>query len=242
MQASPPFSLTVRRRVFWIAAVLLAVAVGTAAFAMRGDIRDAAARLVAVLQAAGPLVFFAGMAVLPAVGFPLLPFSLVAGPVFGPILGVPAVIVCAVAAVLANVALSYALAARWLRPLILRLFERLGYRLPPLPEGSAWQVVWLVRLMPGLPFWTQSYLLGLMRLPLLPYLVVSTLLPAGYISGTIIFGDALFKGHMKHALLGAAAIGLCGATVHLLRKRRATAETERGGAAAPCAECRRSDD
>ena len=195
----------------------------------RGDLREAAGRMVAWLQAAGPLVFFGGMAVLPVVGFPMLPFALAAGPVFGPVLGVPAVIACAVAAVLVNVTLSYALAARWLRPPILRLLERLGYPLPPLPTGSDWQIVWLVRLMPGLPFWTQSYLLGLMRLPLVPYLVVSTLLPAGYISGTIVFGDALFKGHMKHALLGAAAVGLCGAAVHLWRKRCAAA----GAADAP---------
>lgn len=201
--------------------MLVVAGVAVALFATRGDLREAVGRVVAWLQAAGPLVFYAGMAVLPAVGFPLLPFSLAAGPVFGAVLGVPVVIACAVAAVLANVALSYALAARWLRPLILRLLGRLGYRLPVLPAGSAWQVVWLVRLMPGLPFWTQSYILGLMRVPFVPYLVVSTLLPAGYISGTIIFGDALFKGHMKPALVGFAILGFCAAGVRLWRKRRA---------------------
>lgn len=200
--------------------------------AKRGDLRAAAEMVVAWLQAAGPLVFFSGMAVLPAVGFPMMPFAFAAGPVFGPVLGLPAVIACAVAAVLVNVMLSYALAARWLRPSILWLLDRLGYRLPPLPEGSDWQIVWLVRLMPGLPFWTQSFLLGLMRLPLVPYLVVSTLLPAGYISGTIIFGDALFKGHMKHALLGAAMVGLCGAGVHFWRKRRAACLVPKGNSRA----------
>ncbi len=211
----------------------MVAAVGIAVFLTlsRGNLRDAAASFVAALQAAGPVVFFVGMAVLPAFGFPLLPFSLVAGPAFGPVLGVPTVIACAVAAVLSNVALSYALASRWLRPVILRLLERLGYRLPELPQGSDWQIVWLVRLMPGLPFWTQSYVLGLMRLPLVPYLVVSTLLPAGYISGTIICGDALFKGHMRHALWGAAAVGLFGAGVHLWRKRRAVAALNRSVAA-----------
>lgn len=220
MQPSPPFSLALRRRLFWGAVVVVVLAVATLLLLKRGDLREAATTAVAGLQAAGPVVFFLGMAVLPAIGFPMLPFSLVAGPAFGPVLGVPLVIACSVAAVLGNVALSYAMAAHWMRPVILRVLARLGYRLPQLPTGSDWQIVWLVRLMPGLPFWTQSYVLGLMRLPLVPYLVVSTLLPAGYISGTIVFGDALFKGHMRHALLGAAAVGLVGACVHFWRKRR----------------------
>ena len=219
MQPTSPLS-ALRRRVFWGAGVLLVVLVALLV-AKRGDLRAAAEVVVAGLQAAGPLVFFIGMAVLPVVGFPLLPFSLVAGPVFGPVLGVPLVVTCAVAAVLVNVTLSYALASRWLRPPILRLVERLGYRLPALPNDSAWQVVWIVRLTPGLPFWTQSYALGLMRVPFVPYLVVSTLLPAGYISGTIIFGDALFKGHLKPALFGFAILGFCAAGVRLWRKRRA---------------------
>ncbi len=178
---------------------------------------------LATLRAAGPLVFFTGMAVLPALGFPLLPFSLAAGPVFGPTLGVGPTILCAVLAVATNVALSYALAARWLRPLVLRLLERLGYRLPDLPAGSAWQVVWLVRLLPGLPFWVQSYLLGLARVRVVPYLVVSTLLPAAYIAATIAGGEALMSGRTKQALLALAAVGLIGAGVQLWRRRRRTA-------------------
>jgi uncharacterized membrane protein YdjX (TVP38/TMEM64 family) len=217
--------------VFWGGGVVLGVLVA-ALVVNRGDLRAAADVVVAWLQAAGPLVFFVGMGVLPVVGFPLLPFSLVAGPVFGPMLGVPAVVACAVAAVLANVTLSYALASRWLHPPILRLIDRLGYRLPVLPNDSTWQVVWIVRLTPGLPFWTQSYVLGLMRVPFGPYLVVSTLLPAGYITGTIIFGDALFKGHMKLALLGFAILGFCAVGVRLWRKRRAVRlVTPKAGAA-----------
>ena len=47
------------------------------------------------LRAAGPWYFFIGMALLPAVGFPLMPFTFAAGPVFGPTMGVWSVIACA---------------------------------------------------------------------------------------------------------------------------------------------------
>ena len=118
------------------------------------------------LRAAGPWAFFAGMALLPAVGFPLMPFTFAAGPVFGPTMGVGPVIACALAAVVVNVALSYWLATRALRPLVSRLATWLGYRLPEAGARSAWQVTTIVRLAPGLPFFMQSYLLGLVRTPL----------------------------------------------------------------------------
>lgn len=221
--AGPPLldRRRLRRLRIRVLVTVLAVAGGVAAllFLRRGELAGMVATSVDALREAGPVAFFAGMAVLPAIGFPLLPFSLVAGPVFAPVMGVGAVVACAVAAVAANVALSYLLASRTLRPLIQRLLVRLGYRLPELPAGSAWQVVWLVRLAPGLPFWTQSYLLGIGRVPFVPYLVVSTLLPAAYIGGTIVFGDALFRGHMKHALFAAAAVGLVAIAVQLWRRR-----------------------
>jgi uncharacterized membrane protein YdjX (TVP38/TMEM64 family) len=173
------------------------------------------------LRAAGPLVFFSAMALLPAIGFPLLPFTVAAGPVFGPTMGVGSVIACAILAVMANVALTHWLAARALRPLVSRLVGRLGYRLPQSQAETAWQVVTLVRLAPGLPFWTQSYLLGLMRIPFLAYMVVSTLIPAGYIVAVVLFGDALWDGRGKTVALSVGLLGFMAGIIHLLRKRQA---------------------
>jgi uncharacterized membrane protein YdjX (TVP38/TMEM64 family) len=215
----PPHILRQRRiAALGIALVALLMVVVLAVFCRPG-LQDFFRWSIGALRDAGPLMFFGSMVVLPAFGFPLLPFSLAAGPVFGPTLGVGTTILCASLAVTANVALSYALASRWLRPWMLRLFDRLGYRLPDIPQSSAWQIVWLVRLLPGLPFWVQSYLLGVARVPLVPYLVVSTLLPSAYIGATIAGGDALMAGHTKHALLALAALGLLAAAVQLWRKR-----------------------
>jgi len=203
------------------------VAVVATLLATQGELREAAGRIVAVLREAGPVVFFAAMAVLPALGFPLMPFTVIAGPVFGPQLGVIPTIGCALAAVAANVAFSYWLAAGALRPLVLRLAEWLGYQLPAAGRDTAWQLVTVVRLAPGLPFWMQSYLLGVVRAPFVAYMTLSVLIPAGYIAATIAGGDALVRGRGRTALLAFAVLGFVAALIHLLRKRRAAPSAPR---------------
>jgi uncharacterized membrane protein YdjX (TVP38/TMEM64 family) len=175
------------------------------------------------LRSAGPWYFFIGMALLPAVGFPLMPFTFAAGPVFGPTMGVGNVIACALAAVMVNVALSYWLATRAVRPLVARLASLLGYCLPETGARSAWQVTTIVRLAPGLPFFMQSYLLGLVRTPFVIYMIVSTLVPAGYLVAVILFGDALWSGKVKNALLAASLLGIVAGLIHLLRRRQIAA-------------------
>ncbi len=201
--------------------VLLLVAAAALLAARSGGPRELWRALDGVLREAGPLAFFAAMAVLPAFGFPLMPFTLIAGPVFGPQLGVGVTIGCAIAAVATNVAFSYWLAASALRRWVLRLADWLGYRLPEMPAGAAWQLVTVVRLAPGLPFWMQSYLLGVIRAPFVAYVTLSTLIPAGYIAATIAGGDALARGRGRTAVLAFAVLGFIAAAVHLWRKWRA---------------------
>ena len=178
------------------------------------------------LRRAGPWWFFAAMALLPAIGFPLLPFALTAGPAFVPSLGAPTVVACAVLATACDSLLGYWLARGALRPLSRRVLARFGYAVPALPAGTAWQAVLIVRLAPGLPFWVQSYLLGVMRVPLLPYLVVSTAVPAGYLAAAIYGGDALLHGRTKVALLALAAFGLIAAGIQFWRRYRAASRPD----------------
>ncbi len=172
------------------------------------------------LRIAGPWAFFLAMAILPAVGLPLLPFALAAGPAFGPSLGPLHVAFYATVAVAGNVALSYLLARQLIGPQIIRLLERLGYRLPELPAGTAWQAVLMIRLAPGLPFWVQSYLLGLLGVAWVPYFVVSTLVPSFYLTGVIIFGEAIWQGNTQTALIGAMIAGVAAAAVGFWRRAR----------------------
>jgi len=180
-------------------------------------------RIILALRDAGAPLFFAAMAVLPAFGFPLLPFALAAGPVFVPVLGTAGVCACAIAAVSLNVSLSYALAATALRPPVQWLLLRFGYALPDGFRHNAWLLTLLVRVAPALPFWTQSYLLGLVRVRFVAYLVVSSLVPAAYLTGAIVFGDAMLQRKTGAAFFAASLLLFAAAGLYFLRRRLALA-------------------
>jgi uncharacterized membrane protein YdjX (TVP38/TMEM64 family) len=201
--------------------VVLALALaGLALWLLWGEeTRAGASHVMNELRETGPGLFFVAMALLPLAGFPLAPFTLAAGPVFGPRMGGPVVIVCAVSAVSVNVALSYWIAGRALRPVVARLLARFGWKLPEAPVKSALELTLLLRVVPGTPFFVQSYLLGLARVPFGLYMAVSVGVPAAYIAATILAGDALGRG--DHGRLATAGVfcAVAGAGLHFLRKR-----------------------
>ncbi len=199
-------------------AVLVAV---LAVLAWKTGLGAAFGAIVLGLREAGPPVFFVAMAALPAVGFPMLAFTLAAGPVFGPVLGTGWVIAWSLTAVVANLLLTYWLADRALRPLVSRLLTFFDIRLPDGMAGGDWQVALIVRLTPGPPFWVQSYLLGLIRVPLVPYLVVSTLVMAGYIVALVCGGEAIIEGNGRLAFAAAGVLVVSVAALQLLRQRTA---------------------
>lgn len=177
--------------------------------------------IVLTLREAGPGVFFVAMALLPAVGFPLMAFTLAAGPVFGPTLGTGWVIGWSLTAVMVNLLLTYWLANRAFRPLVTRLLAWFGFKLPESTSGGAWQLALIVRLTPGPPFWVQSYVLGLIRVPLVPYLVVSMLVMAGFIVALVAGGEAAIHGNGRLAIVAISVLLISVAVLQLLRKRAA---------------------
>lgn len=207
--AQHPHRRWTKKHVWLIASPLLVIA-ALAALALGPGLTHATNTLILALRVAGPVVFFVAMALLPALGFPLLAFTLAAGPVFGPVLGTGGVIACSLAAVLANLLLTYWLSRRVLRPLVSRLLAHLDVPLPESAVGDAWQLTLIVRLLPGPPFWLQSYLLGLLRVPLVPYIMVSMLVMTGYIVALITGAEALVNGNVRLAF---AAVGVLVATV-----------------------------
>jgi len=202
-----------------IAILLLVAAVALVLFAFGGPLKQAVARILVLLRDAGPWAFFFAMALLPAFGFPLLPFALAAGPAFGPVLGPGPTAACAVTAVAANVALSYALARYCLSGYIRHWIGRLGYTLPVVDPRAAWHSVLVVRLAPGLPFWVQSYALAILGIPWLPYLVLSTVIPSCYLCGVILMGEAAWQGRPQNILLGLAVFGLAAGAAGWWRRR-----------------------
>ena len=69
------------------------------------------------------------------------------------------------AAVTVNLLLTYWLARRALRPWLARLLPRLGYALPQVAAADMTDLIVILRVTPGPPFFVQNYLLGLADRP-----------------------------------------------------------------------------
>lgn len=217
-----PAALHPRRRTnrrLALAAVVAVVGMAVAVVIAKTGLMDALQAVILHLREAGPAIFFLAMAVLPAVGFPLLAFTLAAGPVFGPTLGTGWVIAWSLIAVIANLLLTYWLSNRAFRPVVSRVLGYFDFRLPENLAGSAWQLSLIVRLTPGPPFWVQSYLLGLVGIPLVPYLTVSTCVVAGYIIALVGGGEAIASGNGRLAFAAAGVLVVTIAVLQLLRQR-----------------------
>ena len=207
-----------RLRLVKLAAVALVLLIGAGLVARGYDIRGAIEQALAIVRSAGPLVFFIAMALLPALGAPQMAFTLSAGPLFAAQLGMGTVVLCALSAMLFNMALSYWMASRVLRPVLEALFKRLGYKIPQVQQGDETGLIVLLRVTPGIPFPVQNYLLGLARARFGRYLLISFALQGPLNAVFIVFGDALLHGKGKVVFIGLSLIIALLAGTALLRK------------------------
>lgn len=201
-----------------IAAVVLYLVGWRTAWAETKQMFNAALDLIA---AAGPVAFYAAMATLPVFGAPMGPFAVASGLVFRDQLGLPLVLMLSVAAMTSNITIAYWLARRWLRPPLTRLVTRWGYTLPQVDSGDATDLIVLLRVTPGPPFFVQNYLLGLAEVPFLRYLLISVATQGLLLSGLVVFGDALGQGKGKVVMLAAGAVVAVLVGTHLWRKHLA---------------------
>lgn len=158
-------------------------------------------RLMSLVRDAGPAAFFVAMALVPAIGVPMLAFLLPVVSLFGGELGLTAVLVISLACVTANMVLSYALARRGLRPLLTRVVARFGYRLPEVRTGEFTDLIVLLRVTPGIPFCVQNYLAGMAGTPFGRYLLVSCAVVWPLNIAIMLFGDSLLQGNGTAALI-----------------------------------------
>jgi uncharacterized membrane protein YdjX (TVP38/TMEM64 family) len=210
-----------------VAALALAIAAWQVPPERWTEARELVGVMVAWVRAMGPGWFFAAFAVLPAVGFPVSVFALSAGSLFGPTLGLPAVLALAGLSMAVSMSISYGLARYVVRPWVTRLLGYVGYRVPVVPEEKQKLFTVLVRITPGPPYVFQSFLLGLAGVPFWTYLAISWAICTVNICLVIVFGDALAQGKGKVALLALAGVVLVVVAVKLVRRRLA----KRAGAA-----------
>lgn len=168
-------------------------------------------------EQAGPVPFFAAMAVLPAVGFPVTPFFILAGATFGVAVGLGG----SMLALLANFSLCYWLARSGMRPGITRLLERFDIDVPDFEDGRrrALRFLLTVKLMPGVPAFAKNYLLGAVGVPFAMYLGVSMLVTGVYAAAFVVLGESVLEHDADRAVVAVVVIVLVAVALWWLRRR-----------------------
>lgn len=167
---------------------------------------------------AGPAPFFAAMALLPALGFPMTPFFVAAGALYGPLIGL-----CGTAiAICVNLLVCYAISHSALRPRVVALIRRIGYEPPDFSSarGHAWRFALVVRFAPAVPTFIKNYLLALAGVPLGIYLLVSFIFNFAYAAAFILLGDSLLDRDWSDVVLIVGVLCVGGGAVWLVRKVR----------------------
>ena len=199
-----------------VGAVLLMKGVNFSALVTRG---------MDFIRNVGPVVFFLAMAVLPTLSVPISLFTITAGEAFAPQMGLGGVIAVALAVLAINLALTYWVARYALRPVLTRLLNRYGYKVPRVTKDNALAVTIVTRLAPGLPYSVQAYILGIAEVPFVTYMIVSWLAQSLWAVGFIVLGQGLLKGNFMVAAKGLGVIVVAAVAVHFLRKKFAKRES-----------------
>jgi uncharacterized membrane protein YdjX (TVP38/TMEM64 family) len=170
-------------------------------------------------QEAGPFTFFAAMAVLPALGFPLTPFFVMAGATFGARMG----LVGSVIALSLNLAICFWIARSGLRKILLSLFARFNYEIPDFEREAkgTLRFVALVKMAPGVPGFAKNYILGLVGVPFWTFFVSSLLFTGVYAAALTLLGESLGEHDLTRTLTVAIVLLVLAIGVWLWRRHRA---------------------
>jgi uncharacterized membrane protein YdjX (TVP38/TMEM64 family) len=173
----------------------------------------------AVLDMTSPWAFFLAMASLPVFGFPISACYIYAGLAFEPL---EASIAC-LAALCVNMSVSYALTHSVFKMPISRFLEKRGWPIPKLTEDNQFRFTFLMRTVPGPPFFFQNLTLSLAGIPFWTYLWISLLT-----QGSIAIGVILCSRYLSQDPLGMGGITvivilsalLIAKSIRAIRKRR----------------------
>lgn len=196
--------------VLGVAAVVIWVPLPTAV-----QLRDWATSLGAWF----PLAFLAAHIVVTVLPFPRTAFTLAAGLLFGPALGVAIAVTASACSAL--LALLLVRSAGWQLSRLIRhpRMDALDARL----RARGWPAVLSLRLIPAVPFSVLNYAAGASTVRVLPYLLATIAGLAPGTSAVVILGDAL-TGHVSPLLMlvsvATAAVGVSGLVYETRRARR----------------------
>ncbi len=159
---------------------------------------------------------FLALVILPALPVPMSALLLVAAAVWGPTWQCCGLVILSLAI---NLTWTYWVAAYPARNFIEKMLTRTTLKIPSPSTSDQVQLILLLRLTPGIPFFLHNYILGFLRPPFALYLILSTVLSGAVAVGIVLTGGALFQGEGRTALLGAFILVLAIVVIRLVRRR-----------------------
>jgi len=165
------------------------------------------------------ILLFLAIAVLPGFGIPASPLLILAGVVWGSTWQTCAITLAAVAL---NMSWTHYLASGPASSIVTRLLGARWQRWKNIHPNNLRRFTVLLRITPGIPFFLQNYVLGLLGVPYLTYILISIPLNGVWVIGFVLTGGAIFEGNIGMIAAGIAILVAAGLALRLLRNKLAS--------------------
>ena len=162
---------------------------------------------------------FVSIAILPGFILPCAPLLLLAG-IWGTEFGVAQACLYSVLALTINLIWTYWFAYGLGRKIVNRLLKIFKYEIPELPSQNLNQWAIILRLTPGIPFIFTNYGLGLLKMPFVKYMLISTPIISITDCGFVLASAGIFGGSWKYIWGGISILIIMILVGRILSKRK----------------------
>ena len=162
---------------------------------------------------------FVSIAILPGFILPCAPLLLLAG-IWGTEFGVAQACLYSVLALTINLIWTYWFAYGPGRKIVNRLLKVFKYEIPELPSQNLNQWAIILRLTPGIPFIFTNYGLGLLKMPFVKYILISTPIISITDCGFVLASAGIFGGSWKYIWGGISILIIMILVGRILSKRK----------------------
>ena len=162
---------------------------------------------------------FVSIAILPGFILPCAPLLLLAG-IWGTEFGVAQACLYSVLALTINLIWTYWFAYGPGRKIVNRLLKTFKYEIPELPSQNLNQWAIILRLTPGIPFIFTNYGLGLLKMPFVKYMLISTPIISITDCGFVLASAGIFGGSWKYIWGGISILIIMILVGRILSKRK----------------------
>ena len=162
---------------------------------------------------------FVSIAILPGFILPCAPLLLLAG-IWGTEFGVAQACLYSVLALTINLIWTYWFAYGLGRKIVNRLLKIFKYEIPELPSQNLNQWAIILRLTPGIPFIFTNYGLGLLKMPFVKYILISTPIISITDCGFVLASAGIFGGSWKYIWGGISILIIMILVGRILSKRK----------------------